>query len=619
MKRRSELPRALPALLLVFFLLPSLAAVAAEERLGPHLFLVRDKPGTPTHFQMIVGAGCVDEAGANCRGLAHYLEHLVLVGRNPEHKEIALRFFPDGSSNGWTSQRATVYVHSIPGREEGARADLERLFAFYAARLKDFSISDADAERERNVVRQEREWRVGSKPIVRLARKLDRLLLPDHPSGQSVIGTSEDIDAFKLDDARAFHRAWYAINNVDFVVMADIDPAVLKDIAERALAGLEPRPLPPRTFAKPPAIVEGRTDIVEQDASDPAAGGVLQEADPGRGGRRLRNRCGAHAGNEFSDQSSARQPLRRPRRQGRACGRRALDLARSYRVEDLILSIGAEAAQDVAPETVLAAITDYVGNSSPRACPRRRWRGSRRGSPKAAPPPTRTRGRSTAAWSVGWQAAAAMSSSRAGRSAWLPCRPSKGDCAQGARRAGPHRHRHARSHGRASVNRPLAALALATALLAQGAASQAQTVTRPTTPAGLVFRHIHMPEDHFQALFFAWKDGTATALPGMEALASLGTALIMEGPRGLDRSAMIEELRDLQATATLGATVSASRAISPRRRRNLPPRLACLRARSPIRPCRRIGSPTWPGTGRPSAGKRMAVPKRWRSGCSRAS
>ena len=64
-----------------------------------------------------------------------------------------------------------------------------------------------------------------------------------------MIGTAEDIDGFTLDEARAFHRAWYAINNVDFVVMADIEPAVLKEIAERALAGLEPRTLPPRAFA----------------------------------------------------------------------------------------------------------------------------------------------------------------------------------------------------------------------------------------------------------------------------------------------------------------------------------------------------------------------------------
>src|SRR5262249_44837327 len=122
--------------LLTFTLLPAPAVHAAEQRLGEHLFLVRDKPGTPAQFQMIVGAGCIDEAYSQCRGLAHYLEHLVLVGRNPEHKEIALRFFPDASSNGWTSQRATVYLHTIPARDEGPRADLEKLFAFYAARLK---------------------------------------------------------------------------------------------------------------------------------------------------------------------------------------------------------------------------------------------------------------------------------------------------------------------------------------------------------------------------------------------------------------------------------------------------------------------------------------------------
>src|SRR5262245_33250008 len=153
----------LPPLLLLMSPAPTTVA-AAEQRLGEHLYLVRDKPGTPTQFQMVVGAGCADETG-RCRGLAHYLEHLLLVGRNPEHKEIALRFFPDGSSNGWTSQRATAYVHSMPAREQGPRADLEKLFAFYAARLKDFSIADADAERERNVVRQEHDWRVGSRPF----------------------------------------------------------------------------------------------------------------------------------------------------------------------------------------------------------------------------------------------------------------------------------------------------------------------------------------------------------------------------------------------------------------------------------------------------------------------
>ena len=203
---------------------------------------------------MIVGAGCNDEIGGQCRGVAHYLEHLMLVGRNPEHKEIALRF------SGRVVQRLDQpardrHVHSMPTRENGPRADLEKLFGFYAARLKDFAVSDADAERERNVVRQEHDWRVASRPFVRLARRL--LLLLDHPSGQWVIGTAKDIDGLTLDQARAFHRAWYVINNVDFVIMADIEPAALKEIADCALAGLERRALPPRLSAKQPTIFDG--------------------------------------------------------------------------------------------------------------------------------------------------------------------------------------------------------------------------------------------------------------------------------------------------------------------------------------------------------------------------
>ena len=240
MVSRCSLRSGYAALLCALVVFAPLMAFAAEERVAERLYLVRDRSGSPTHFQMIVGAGCADESGGKCRGLAHYLEHLVLVGRNPEHKEIALRFFPDGNSNGWTSQRATVYVHTMPSREDGPRADLEKLFGFYAARLKDFAISEADAERERRVVRQEHDWRVGSKPFVRFARKLDGLLVPDHPYGQWVIGTTDDIGRFSLDDARALHRSWYVLNNVDFVVMADIDAATLKEIADKALAGLVP-------------------------------------------------------------------------------------------------------------------------------------------------------------------------------------------------------------------------------------------------------------------------------------------------------------------------------------------------------------------------------------------
>jgi zinc protease len=349
-----------PCALLLAIALPACAALAAEQRLGEHLYLVRDKPGTPTRFQMVVGAGCIDEAGGECRGLAHYLEHLILSGRNSEHKEVALRFFPGGYSNGWTSRRATVYVHSMPARAEGPRADLERLFAFYAARLKNLTVSDADAERERNVVRQEHDWRIASKPFVVLARKLDRLLIPDHPAGQWVIGTAEDIDRFTLDDVHAFHRVWYAINNVDFVVMADVDPATLKGIADRALAGLGPRTLPPRASLKPPALVNGRVDVIEQDGTIHRPAIIFKKL--------------VRVAEEDATATAAASTVvtnfltsRLPGSlydvvvdQGRlAAGTPSVSLSR-VGPKSFELTIGADAALDVAPETLLAAVGNYV-------------------------------------------------------------------------------------------------------------------------------------------------------------------------------------------------------------------------------------------------------------------
>jgi zinc protease len=348
------------ALLCLPVLFAPLTVSAAEERVAERLYLVRDRAGSPTQFQMIVGAGCADESGGMCRGLAHYLEHLVLIGRNPEHKEIALRFFPDGRSNGWTSQRATVYVHSVPAREEGPRADLEKLFGFYAARLKDFAVAQADAERERQVVRQEHDWRVGSKPFVRFARKLDRLLVPDHPYGQWVIGTLDDIGQFSLDDARSFHRTWYVLNNVDFVVMADIDAATLKEIADKALAGLAPQTLPPRAFVKQPAISYERTDIVEEDPAIKRSGVYfkkLMQIDEGdvnaTGAVRtlvtsfLTSRLPGSLYDALVDRGKL------------AAGPASVSFAR-IAPKTFTLTIGADVAPDVAPEALLAAISGYV-------------------------------------------------------------------------------------------------------------------------------------------------------------------------------------------------------------------------------------------------------------------
>lgn len=237
-----------------------------EIRISERVFLVRDRAGSPVEFQMIVNAGSADEPGGVSRGIAHYLEHLLLVGRNAENADIALRFLPDARSNGWTNQRATAYTHSVPARSDGPGETLEKLFSFYAARLRDFEITPEDAARERNVVLQEHDWRLGSSASTRFSRRLDLALYQRHPFGQWPIGTRESIAGLQVEDARAFHRAWYHINNVWFAIKGDIDPEALRIIVEKHLGGLPVAKLPARASAGPPDIAPHFEHLAEKDA-----------------------------------------------------------------------------------------------------------------------------------------------------------------------------------------------------------------------------------------------------------------------------------------------------------------------------------------------------------------
>jgi zinc protease len=77
-----------------------------------------------------------------------------------------------------------------------------------------------------------------------------------------------------------------------------------------------------------------------------------------------------------------------------------------------------------------------------------------------------------------------------------------------------------------------------------------------TSPSGLSFRHVQLPREKYQVITFAWKDGTSIARPGKEGLVSLATTLMMQGSKGLSRSEMDEDLKDLDAGFILNSTTN---------------------------------------------------------------
>jgi zinc protease len=223
------------ALGLIALVLP---ATAQEVRVHERVFAIPVPKATSIQFQMIVLAGSNDETDRSQQGIAHYLEHLILVGRDATNREGAMKFFADGSSNGSTSSSLTTYIHTFPADSGQTTERLNKLFAFYMERLKGISISEADAARELNVVRQERDWRYSGNPVTVVNEELRSFLYRGMPEEHSVIGTKESIASFTLDAAQAFHRKWYQLGNVYFLVTGPIDPALVKGIAETHLSGV---------------------------------------------------------------------------------------------------------------------------------------------------------------------------------------------------------------------------------------------------------------------------------------------------------------------------------------------------------------------------------------------
>ena len=251
--------------LFVLGMAPPPAAAGPEVKVADTVFVVPDPDAKATTFWMIVKAGCNDEPHANCHGLAHYLEHLVFLGRNADHKAVAARFFPDAETNGFTTRTATVFWQKFPLRAEGQTGDLEKLFRFYTEHLQTLDVSEEEARRERDVVMQEYNVRVGRSAPRRYFNVINRRLQPLHPRGQDVIGTKEDIAALTLSEAQEFHRAWYTKGNTAFVIHGPVDVDAVKALAEKYVAAVPERKAPDRAW------LNSLLDFSQADISEKAA------------------------------------------------------------------------------------------------------------------------------------------------------------------------------------------------------------------------------------------------------------------------------------------------------------------------------------------------------------
>lgn len=176
-------------------------------------------------------------------GFAHLFEHIL------SRKTVNLPYGQistivenvGGTRNASTSQDFTNYYETVPPQY------LETILWTHAERMARPVVDQATFEAERSIVQEELRQRVLAPPYGRLGR----FVIGDNAFDQSiyrrsVIGSLEELESATLEDARAFHEAYYRPATATMIVSGAFDPARLDALVDQYFAGIDnpDRPVP---------------------------------------------------------------------------------------------------------------------------------------------------------------------------------------------------------------------------------------------------------------------------------------------------------------------------------------------------------------------------------------
>lgn len=190
---------------------------------GVRLIIVPDFRAPVVVHMVWYQAGSVDEPQGKT-GIAHMLEHMMFKGTDTvpagEFSKVISRL--GGQDNAFTSYDYTAYYQKI------ARDNLAQAVAMETDRMVNLKITDETFQTERDVVLEERNMRVDSKPISQFYELFNAAQYQKLPYRHPVIGWRKDIENYTLADAQSWYNRFYAPRNA-LVVLAG---AITKDEAE---------------------------------------------------------------------------------------------------------------------------------------------------------------------------------------------------------------------------------------------------------------------------------------------------------------------------------------------------------------------------------------------------
>ena len=163
-------------------------------------------------------------------GLAHFCEHVTFKGTERRKAWHILNCLESvgGDLNAYTNKEGTVYYSAILKEHIARAVDLLSDIVFHSV------YPQAEIDKEVEVICDEIES-YNDSPAELIYDEFENILFKGSPLGHNILGTAEQVRAFKTEDALHFTRKLYRPDNVIFFAYGDIDFNKLVKLIQKAL------------------------------------------------------------------------------------------------------------------------------------------------------------------------------------------------------------------------------------------------------------------------------------------------------------------------------------------------------------------------------------------------
>ncbi len=230
---------------------------------GLTVLLVEDHAVPMVSYHTWYRVGSRDES-PGVTGAAHMLEHMMFKGAKKFDGKSFDRIFHENGivNNAFTTNDYTGFYENLPSSK------LEMVMDMEVDRMSTLALNPEDLKSEKEVVKEERRWRVDNNPMGLLRELMMSTVFKTHSYKWPVIGHMKDIADYDAEKLRYFYTTFYVPNNAVLVLVGDFKTAKAKSLIEKYYGNLPSRPLPTRDYEKEKSQLAQQNAVLKKDVQN---------------------------------------------------------------------------------------------------------------------------------------------------------------------------------------------------------------------------------------------------------------------------------------------------------------------------------------------------------------